>query len=435
MLASVPKNNLYLNAAVQKVVPFDYLGVEFALETTQVGNPVIIEIERFGSVESTEDGGPNRITVIPEHQFSQIRLPLSAGVNRLTITHSTGEFTLRVGVDPTWAAGLYAISKDIEGIDNALRDRRYAATSPTGSLFVERWFKDRDILPGSASLHRLAMRMFIDGITRPASEIGVEKVTTALTGSTPVLKRNHGRMYGLDGVDPMFLSAEEFAGYDHHVWLLNLCSASFVAAGHYFEAFPWRWSIEEFSEAVIALSNAEDADDTRIIALRNPIVTPSAGICTVEDALLGRGCFDRFRPWVRITTTTEFVICMAQYPLGVQVDPCKSLGMPYWGCEDNTLESIITDPDSVDEEDPTGNGWIEQNLSGRWDYPYGSDFDTIGEVEAFLASEIDCSYERGVVSTPLMTTRTDTTVNHEMTAFGSQTVTTYGADGPILCPM
>jgi len=434
LLAAMWENGIYLHSAVDMVVPFDFYGAEFTLVVSTTGEPITITVSRTND-SGLEDLRPiSTLRVIPKHKVEQVRLPLTSGVNIVTLTSDIGNVSLRVGC-ARWATALYVQAQDAE--DNVvlrLEDRENTVLSPTGSLLVERWFGGyADLLPRVNSLHRLAMRLLIDGFARPTSGLGARKVASGISGSTPLIEPLLGDAELFDAPSPCYTLPEEFAGYDWHVWVPNMATAVFVAAGKYMENLPALWQIDSFSETLIAFQRIDEATgspDGEQRLLRNFEDEPDT---SVEDYILASGCFDRIRPWVRFVQTTEFVICLTQYPFDTQVETCYALGTVYFDCSILTMEATITDPDYVDPEDPTGDGWVGKDLSGRWDYEYGGNFDsTTQELEEFVASQIDCIYQNGPVVTPLMTTRFDSTITETITAFGSLLI--RNVPGPIIGP-
>lgn len=431
-LERVWPNGLYLTTVVDTVVPFDFAGVEFSLEVSAVGIPITFTITRYTNEGLYDQRPPTTISIIPKALIEQVRLPLTSGVNDIQITSDLGSKFFRVGVMGL-LTGPFIFTRNLDDhVLTRLQTRQNAILSWTGSLLVERWMRDSDLLPRVNSMHRLGMRLFIDGVSRGGTEIGVSKVAAAITGNNPVVNRVGNITYGFDEVPTVYSTQEDFAGYEHHVWVLDLCAASFVAAGIYLENSPWLWEIQSYGETYIAYSRIND-DDEIVTILRN--FSDDGGLCSVEDYILTAGCFDRIRPWVRLVANYSFVFCFTQYPFDTSVEVCYALGTVYWDCEILTMEATITDPDYVDPEDPTGDGWVGKPLDGRWDYYFGGAFDTMGsEVLAFIEGEsADCEYQKGPVITALMTTRTDSEVIESITVFGTLIINTF--DGPILSPV
>lgn len=432
LLEGVWPNNIYLGTVVDTLLPYDFDGSEFTLEASEVGVSFTIVITRPSDPDAPDRTNvPVVIRHINKNHVEQLRLPLSPGVNNVELTSTLGNVWKRLGV-AHYATALYVQGFDLDnGVVNRLRQREWAALSPTGSLLVERWFRPyADLLPHSNALHRLAMRAVIDGFSNATTGDGIESLAAAITGNNPVITNILTDPDVVDGASDRYRWAEDFAGVDFDVWLLDVCSDAFVAAGHYMQNFPELWEIQDWGESRIAFQRISDGEaDGQTRILRN---FESDGGCAVEDYAQAAGCFDRIRPWVRLDIPIGFIVCYAMYGLDTAVEVCYALGTVYWDCERHTLAYTVHDADAVDLEDPTGDGWVGEALDGRWDYPYGSGWDTLTkEAEDFLSEEIDCPYEKGPVTTPLMTQRSDSTVTVAITGTATLAMIT---GGPIIQP-
>lgn len=429
IIGRVHPNAMYVTTVVDVTVPFEYYGVEFSLEVTETGVPVIIEISRSSEPNMDSESHPTIIRLIPKNEVEQVRLPLSSGVNEIHVSSVLGDLYKRIGV-ANFATHLFVFSYDLyDYVLLRLETRENVILSRTGSLLVERWFSDVDLLSKVNSLHRLFMRLLIDGFYRATTQKGVEKITTAITSNTPIFKRTLTDDRILDTLTTVFSNQEEFAGYDTHVWLLDMCAISFIAAGKYLENLSSLFDLQQLSETSIGFKRLDHSDD-RIYALQNYNDT---GSCSVENLLLSSGCFDRIRPWVRISINTSFKLCFVAYPFDLGVERCYALGTTYYDCENLTMEEDLLDPTVIDLEDAMGNGWIQKNLSGRWDYPYGSWLDTM-DCKTYGLSETDvCPYLVGPVVTPLMADLATKTIAVTLTAFGWLEI--FTVHGPILLPV
>jgi hypothetical protein len=354
LIASIPKDGLWLTSYADIVIPLDFYGAEFTLEVDTLGETVTFEIRRGSNGGLLELDPPQIVRVIPTAEVSQVRLPLTSGINLVHVTSNVGELFLRIGV-ANFVVPIFLFARQFD--DHILRrliERENAILSFTGSVLLERWFKDVDLLPQSNSLHRLSMRLLADGFSDAGTEISVEKVGTAITGNTPIFKRLFNEMNSFDTLHPLYMPQEHFAGSDAHVWLLDVCLGSFVAAGFYVQNFPNMWVPVDYRETHIIYQREDDQGGED----KNHLLVNTEGDagCSVEEFLLTQGCFDRMRPWVRSEIQTQFVICLATYPLDTGILVCRALGAVYFDCENLTFEETITDPDVITEEDPTGDG-------------------------------------------------------------------------------
>lgn len=430
LLDRVPQNRRYSITTVKTAVPFDINGVAFRLKVSQTGIPITITTERpAGDNSLLDQNAPNIFRILPKDEVTEVRLPLPPGISNIQLESDLGNLDLRIAVEDyvTWIASFGQLLDD--GTLSRLRDREDSILSPTGSVLTERWFPEADLLPRNNGLHRLAMRMINDGYKNSGTQRAVERAAAAICGNNPVLYRIHSEDI-LDYVEHTYTTEEEFSGAEFHIWVYDTCLTSFLTAGRYVQNFPQHWTANQYGEGSISYTEVE-SDTTHTL-----VNTAGDKGCSIEDILLQQGCFDRFRPWVRMTRRKSFVMCMAGYTFNTQVEVCKALGAVYLDCENLTLEGVITDPDMVDVEDPTGDGWVGQALDGRFDYPYGGGFDTWGVVEEFLADQ--CPYQRGPVATPLFTVRADVEIEHPIEAFGTLAIsgiTALPGRGGILTPV
>ena len=426
LLADVPKNLEYLVAVTDLVVPFAYEGVKFILTVSQPGVPVTIEIDRPSELNMARTDPPSTVIIIPRDEVTEVVVYLSSGLNKVSVTSDLGDTSLRIGV-ATWATWIYVFGKMVNNDTiTRLTTVEDAVLSWTGSMITERWFKENNLLPRSNAFHRLGMRMLVDGFNNSSRQRSVERVAASVLGNNPIIVPTRNDEM-IDPVTswPRHSLPEDFAGIEFHAWFLDMCLISFVAAGRYIENFPNIWEGLRWSESSVSYKSVS-TDETHLLLNAEG----SAG-CSVEDTILGEECFDWIRPFVRIVKTKSFVMCMASYPFDTGVEVCHALGAVYWDCETLTMEELVHDADAVDVEDPTGDGWVGHALDGRPDYAFGGSFDTYGIVENFLADQ--CPYERGAVVTPLLTNRTDSTVNNPLTAFG--TLNVLIGHGPLIAPM
>ena len=408
LLNEVPKSLSYLVSVVDMVVPLEFRGVEFRLKVSEPGIPVTIVIDRPDEAGLENPVPPKRLVVVPKQEVENIRVPLVSGVNRIRAISDVGDSSMRIGV-AHWATWLHLFSNGLRGVEIRNQERQDAILSYTGSLLTERWFPEADLLPRSNSLHRLGMRMIVDGMRRSGTNIGIRKVVSGLTGSYPhIVSRQAPRI--IEGpTTPLPTVGEDVAGVDIHLWLFDVCTMGFITAGRYIENTTEYNDVLQMSE--LAVSYRQTDTDTNHV-----MVIPTNRIsCSTEDLLLSEGCFDSIRPFIRATRRKKFVICQASYILDTAVEICSPLGAVYWDCG-GSLTTLVHDPDAVDEEDPTGDGWVGHALDGRFDYPYGGSFDTFGVIEGFLADQ--CPYEQGIVVTPLFTTATTAQIDIDMVAFG-----------------
>ncbi len=398
-------------------VPFDMYGVEFILTTGTPGVPVVITFTKPGSDDALlQQGSANSLVVIPREETTSVRLQLTPGIANIQATSGQEIVAIQVAVED-WVTWISVFGEQAHiGTVSRLQEREDAVLSPTGSLLTERWFKDADLLPRANGLHRLAMRQLNDGLSRAGVQNAVERVTAAITGNNAVLHhvRNNSLMF--DFTQPVYDVDEDFSGVEFHVWTQDVCLTAFLTAGRYVENFRRMFTPVRYGESSVAYKDTES--QTGHVFVNAGSNGPG---CTIDQAIMQQGCFDRYRPWVKFRQRKSFVICMASYTLDTGVEVCNALGTVYTDCENLTLEETITDPDVVDVEDPTGDGWVGFQLDGGLDYPYGGGMDTWGSVDDMLAEQ--CPYERGPVATPLFTTRTDTTVEIELSAFGTLTLT------------
>lgn len=426
LLEDVPNNLQYLVSVTDIVVPFAYDGVKFILTVSQPGIPVTIEIDRPSELGMSRTDPPSTVIIIPRDEVTEVTLYLSSGLNKVDITSDLGDTFLRLGV-ATWATWIYTFGKIVNnGTSTRLANIEDSVLSWTGSMITERWFKENDLLPRSNALHRLGMRTLVDGYNNSSRKRSVERIAAAIMGNNPVIvpTRNNSMVDPITSW-PRYSLPEEFSGVEFHAWFLDICLMSFVTAGRYIENFPNIWEGLRWSESSVSYK-AVSTGETHLL-----LNAEGSNGCSVEDVLLEEECFGWIRPFVRITKTKSFIICMASYPIDTGVEVCNALGAVYWDCDTLTMEELVHDPNMVDVEDPTGDGWVGHSLDGRPDYAFGGSFDTYGVVESFLADQ--CPYERGVVATPLLTNRTDSTVNNPMTAFGTLNVST--GHGPLIAPM
>lgn len=447
LVASIWPNRMYLLAAVDHVVPYQYHGARYVLSVSAVGVPVKVRIDR--SNEERGRNHPEEVIFIPRQNHEVVLLPMTSGVNRVTLTSALGNLSFSAGC-ANWATPLEGAGQEIdEQLILPLDARDMTILSPTGSFPVERFFAHSELLPLSNSLYRLCLRLLTGAFGEAAKERSARALMTGLTGSTPVVVRSP--LPATPGPHDFRLlsSPADFGGFDFHAWTFDLCLTSFRAALIYLDNLP-NFEVVGATETLIAFQRTDLVVPPTEV-LRQSEDNLDSTTCSIEERLRDEGCFDHLRPWVRLTITTPFVICYAVYGLDTGVEVCYALGVKYWDCG-NPLDDTI---DSADDEDPTGDGWVGTGLDGRWDFPLGGGFDSLYTNFPIPSDPDDylnqCPWPYGPPVTPLMTEGTEDViidksgpaVPHGLTGpgladglyvFGSLIITSVPGGG-ILSPM
>lgn len=418
LIGSVPSAGIYLHPFADYTLPFTYEGSEFDLVVSEVGVAVTFLIRRFEEDRNRIRRLPNKITVIPRDIATTVKLPLLPGLNRINVKSSLGDSTHTIAV-ADWATWLSVTGDQTGDVNDRVDARLDTLLSPTGSFLVERWWKDNDLLPSPDGVRRLAFRSIADGLFRAATEAGVRKIGFAITGNSPLFNR-----IGKNGYDDpavlhdydvtrVYRRQEEFSGWDAHIWTSDLCVSSFIAAGKFIENLRSMYHILSLSESRIVYSPVLDdgSISDEVITIQASSGDRNSAECNVENLALQGGCFDDLRPWVRMHAEIAFYACYASWPLDYQVETCSALGAVYTGCTDHgrDLTDNLSDPDLVDEEDPTGDGWVGislvRNLSNYNGYSFAG---LAQEVQDLL--DPDCVFPDKIPTTPLMTTATTITL-------------------------
>jgi len=268
--------------------------------------------------------------------------------------------------------------------------------------------------------------MVIDGVSHATQGGGVRRLAAAITGNNPVITPIVTDQSIFDQVSPRYLWAEDFAGCDFDVWTLDVSTALFVAAGKYLENMPNLWQIQEFTASRIVFQRVDPT--TSLPDGDNQVLQNFEGDSgsSVEDIILTSGCFSRIRPWVSKDKETGFVICAWQFSVAHIVEACYALGTVYFDCSERTMEETITDPDWVDIEDPTGDGWMGTQLAAIT----GSGDETVPFDIADLG---DCPIDTGPPVVALMLTATPSEIT--ITFVGTMTLDIFTIGGPFFAPI
>lgn len=327
LVEDILPGNLYLRAPY--TVPFSYNGNHFVVEVDVPGTPVQIQI-----VNTKWSGGGDTPTVqiyIPAQDKNIITLYLGEGLNDIYATSAIGDISVRVAAThiatllDAQAQELYTNSTlIIDETDNSL----FSALS---TRMVEHLLPFQSILPDVQTYRMLCAKLGIRAtINDGGTDRGVRDLATALSVNTPIFikERNEiGTIAALPEfnpmVNPLFNAKEDFSGWDVHVWLPNICMASWLAFIRLANNVRDVYELLSVSELTVTLNF--NGYPERHQFPQNFL----ADECSLS--YLVTQCFDNIRCYGACDVLTSIMICI-HYPFDLRVEHCGALGAGFLDC-------------------------------------------------------------------------------------------------------
>lgn len=407
VLDNIPAGNFILRAPV--IVPLrEGRPSEFTVET-DVGTRVMVYhdntlVHEFVAVTTVTtvpiflQQGRNTVSARSQFESSAVLL---AAVNYATYLSG-------------WAEQWYF------NVESRVEDHRAQIMSPFGLRTIENQLTFHDLLPATRVMRTLAGKLAVKSLLNlGGSTEGVTDLVTAVSGTTPVVVPTLMDSQIFEpAMRPVLLRAHDMAGFEFHLWLLNLCATE------------WNTFVQLCNNLPDRLARLISVTDRRVVVERNAVGGPGTGTleahafdfdgagCSIVDVLTRFfDCFSRIRVFVRTNLLSRFAFCGYVYPhdtvvsvpIGVRL---FDTGIPF------DSELLL---DSAEESDPyaAARGWLGLPLIHRLDHSHP--FDSMSGFTAF-PEDLDCAFDRpGAVGA--VSSRVDTELSIPLSMTTSLTIT------------
>lgn len=395
LLARLPEGTFYLSAPT--VLPNHYFRVPFTLQVDTLPSNVKLTV-----VYKTSDKPTSLETTIlrPSSEMSTIYIQLYQGLNRVHVKSVDGIVDMLIACT-NYGTWVHAIGEEIYDFSwvpyiNLYND----IMNPFGSRIIEHLLPYQDMLPRVNSLRNIGARLCVkSSITEPGLPTAPETFLTGLLSNTPeVVSALENERSLRPSLVYLRREAEAFGGYDFHVWMPNTCATLWVVATKFWD----RTSVHSFkkvSETEVVVSEGENDSQHRF---PDPLGEGCSSF-DVDDCIAMHtfGWLNR----------TFFAIGAfgRPFPFDTVIEPCYALGRSTFDCGLIFDNGVLFD--SIDDFDPTGDGWVGFPLSRRLDGPHCldtciPDMTEITECNAYFPV------------TPLMNHAFDTDIAMEVASFG-----------------
>lgn len=282
-------------------------------------------------------------------------------------------------------------------IEAQLAEQRNQLNSKFGLRAIENQLTFQSLLPGTRMLRTLAGKLAVKSVLNEGgSTEGVNTFAAAVSGTNPVVIQQVAAPVLEPSVFPLVNNAQDWGGFEMHLWVTNLCAAAYSTYIHLMDHLPTR------------IANLEEVTDDRVQVLRNGITRNVHRFdfdeegCSLLDILTGLlDCLSGIKVWMRMNWHSRFFFPGYTYALDEVVDlpiACRPFDSVRLGPDglprpptlpfllDSTPDprTAITDPhtdvprlDSCEDSDPldASDAWFGLPLTDRLDG--GRTLDTI----------------------------------------------------------
>jgi len=375
LLAAMPKGDFLLKTPV--TVPYTQGGEHPFQVRADLGSELVVEL----------NGLPLRKFIVTS-PLTAVTIPLGLGRNYVRVRTRTETAAILV-TTTQYAVFLDGWAREwFFFVASRLEEQKDQLNSKFGLRAIENQLTFQNLLPGTRMLRTLSGKLAVKSVLNEGgSTSAVNTLAAAVSGSNPVVVEQVAAPLLEPVVFPLVTRAQNFGGFEMHLWTANLCAAAYTTYLQLMDHLPTR------------IANLEEVTDDRVQILRNNVTRDVLRFdfdqegCSFTDILTGLlDCFSGIKVWWRFNFQTRFFLAGYTYALDEVVDAplaCRpfDLGIPL----DSTPDPRPTPPephtdvdrlDSCEESDPfdASDAWFGLPMTDRLDG--GRTFDTMsGHVE------------------------------------------------------
>jgi len=382
MLDAIKTTDFLIKAPI--ILPASETGTDFTLTDLTPGIGVTISVD-----------GKEYTKVVPDNESKTITINLLPRKRHLVEARDDAGNVSSVLVACTYYATMLSGLADdwFTNVRRDLEDHERQLNSRYSSRLLEHRLNFENLLPRTRSFRRQLVRMGVKSLVNEmTTEQGVMDLTTAATAQTAIVNPVASpKVVFSPHVHPLFSSAADFGGFEFHIWLFNMCVASWAA--------------------FIRLANNLDDDIMKLLSVKESTVTVDVGgtveqhvfdfsniDCGLESILAEfMDCMSAVRAFILTTISSDYAIEAYGYFLDTEVE--DALGGRWLDSETELDSGVVLDTeDDIDPIAAGGDGWVGTGLSGRTDF---AGVDTVVQRVETLAT-LSAVYD-GPAITPLQT--------------------------------
>lgn len=360
----IPDGSFYLKS--KNIVPFTPLTTTFRLNTDILGIGVEIIVFRYGSKNySDKTNDASRISIVPNANISAFQLRLGPGRNTIQAREllPNGRTTQLLVVATNYATFEQAYARETF-VNSVLpiQDIERAIFNPYSTRLADMLITYSDLLPDLQALqimgNRFAMSAFMHQST---TELGLNQLITGLTLGTPVIQRTRNIIDFEPIIYPLWNTQEDFAGVDVHVWVPNLAVAKWTAFIRLLNNLPQVYKLISVSEEAVVVQTVSGDIHT------HRFDTTTLGLSSINYTYPAE-CFKFLIVRLKFYSETLFNLCAAEYTYDIFVTETFPIDdyQIHW---DLGLQWDLGSPWDSDVVDPYTDGFIGNQMTGRFDWP------------------------------------------------------------------
>lgn len=369
----VPKGDFYELSNYTLSVPYSPFGYNYVLEVSKESISELVSVTVVTASRQLPEGFESSFSVVPGSVRSLVNIKLAKGINYVSVENTTdGKAEYMIGAS---TIGLIheAIAIDIfDRLVDPLNEHEADISNPLSSRLLEWLLPFADILPDVRTPRLVATRVLLRCLLHEtSSERGVRDFLAAFGYNNPLFIKQSSSSVLEPVTHPIFKRAQDFGGYDVHVWLPNVCENNRSVFVSMVNNIRELYSLKALSEEEIVYRYNEEfvlgeGFKENASTLQIDRFNTSSPICSLYG-LTSLDCMN-IKAWMRGGIETSMVFNAAQYGADVYVPPCGALGIPVVGDCGDSLDTIEA---SVPDTSISGYSYAASSLSR---YPISADY-------------------------------------------------------------
>jgi len=353
LLDRLPDGTFYLDAPTH--IPNYFEPVAFELEVDTLPSELTLTVVYK---TSGRPAAKSQTTIHPAESLSIVYVHLFQGLNRVHLKSVDGivDQLILCSNNGTMLYGIGDELYDFSWVpyDNLVTDLE----NPFGSRMIEHMLPYQDMLPQTNSVRNIGARLCAkSSLAQPGVPSSPTDFLTGLLANTPEVVESLETERSLrPSLFYLRREALAFGGHDFHIWVPNTCVSHWMIATRFWDRTSPH-SFKKVTETEVVVSE-NDTDS------QHRFPDPLAGGCsslTPEEciAIHTFGWLNR--------TFFALVFFGGPFPFDTVIEPCYALGRSTFDCGDVYDNGVLFD--TIDDFDPTGDGWVGFPLSRRLDHP------------------------------------------------------------------
>lgn len=376
----IPEGRFYLSA--DQRVPRSSKPTEFTLQTDN-SDPVEIIINDV-----------SQGTVIPDKAFQPIYLQLfdPPSLNRIIVRNGVDEPVYMLVASTYMNSGMEMVAREeYEYAGRVIEKHFYLLSSPWTSYIAESvlpWSNKH--FPDVRSLRILSVKMAANTLfNNSGTEGGITDMVSAFSSTTPYWKSaENPNVWQPDLYQPV-TSADDHAGFECHVWMPNLCVASWLNFVKLVNNARDYYTFTAVSNSAVTVLADGTENEDGIGVFEQHLFNSSGSGCSVRKLLEALGCLDSLVVAVSLALTSEVAICVYANPFDTFVES-PGIGGNYFD-SGLAFDGDFGPFDSSYDIDGLTDFWIGASTKKAFDF--GKCFDSAPNTASVLPENVNCCIE------------------------------------------